>query len=286
MYKALNYWIFGGFEGVRTPYEFIDWARKSGLDGVELTVGDAIKIDISEEECRRISAFARQHSIGLRTLATGFFWGKSLSSADESVRKEAIAFSRKYLQIANWLGAESVLVVPGASRVPWDPSIPVTPYETAWKQSVRSLQELEPVAAKLGVNIALENVWGRFLLSPMEWKFFLDQFPSDRIGMYFDVGNSCLYVRSQDYIEIVGKRIKAVHIKNWKGDSLAGGNLHGFGEDILEGEVDFPAVFEALKRIGYQGPLTAEMIPFSRLPNLGLPDTDLAARTAGKLLKL
>lgn len=286
MYKALNYWVFGGFAGVKTPYEFIEWAGKTGLDGVELTVGDAIKADSTEEECRKIAACAKKHSIGLRTLATGFYWGKSLSSADESIRKEAMDFTRKYLQIARWLGSETILVVPGASRVPWDPAIPVTPYETAWKQSVKSLQALEPVARELGVNIALENVWGRFLFSPMEWKFFLDQFPSDRIGMYFDVGNSCLYVRSQDYIEMLGRRIKAVHIKNWKGDSLAGGNLHGFGEDILEGEVDFPAVFKALGSVGYQGPLTAEMIPFSQLPNLVLPDQALAQRTVDKLLKL
>lgn len=286
MYKALNYWVFGGFAGAKTPYEFIEWAAKTGLDGVELTVGDAIKVDSTEEECRKIAAFAKRHSIGLKTLATGFYWGKSLSSADESIRQEAMDFTRKYLQIARWLGAETILVVPGASKVPWDPAIPVTPYETAWKQSSKSLQALEPVARELGVNIALENVWGRFLFSPMEWKFFLDQFPSDRIGMYFDVGNSCLYVRSQDYIQMVGHRIKAVHIKNWKGDALAGGNLHGFGEDILEGEVDFPAVFQALRSVGYKGPLTAEMIPFSRLPDLVLPDQDLAARTAEKLLKL
>jgi hexulose-6-phosphate isomerase len=120
----------------------------------------------------------------------------------------------------------------------------------------------------------------------MEWKSYLDQFKSSRIGMYFDVGNCCLYVRPQDYIEILGSKIKAVHIKNWTGDSLAGGNLHGFGEDIDVGEVDFSAVVKALKAIKYSGPLTAEMIPFSRLPNLSIPDLDLAAGTVEKLKRI
>jgi hexulose-6-phosphate isomerase len=114
----------------------------------------------------------------------------------------------------------------------------------------------------------------------MEWKYYLDQFTSARIGMYFDVGNCCLYVRPQDYIELLGSKIKAVHIKNWAGDALAGGNLHGFGEDLSVGEVDFPAVLTALKAANYSGPLTAEMIPFSRLPDLAIPDRGLAEKTA------
>ncbi|MFA6568758.1 MAG: sugar phosphate isomerase/epimerase family protein [Victivallales bacterium] len=286
MYKALNYWVFGGFGGEKTAVEFIDWAKSRGLDGVELTVGDAIKIDITEAECARIADFAKNKSIGLRTLATGFYWGASLGSGDEDEREKAMEFTRKYLQIAKWLGVETVLVVPGASRVAWDSSRPVTSYKTVWEKSIQSLRELEPVAEKLQVNIALENVWGRFLFSPMEWKFYLEQFKSLRIGMYFDIGNCCLYVRPQDYIETLGSKIKAVHVKNWVGDSLAGGNLLGFGEDIEVGEVDFMAVFKALKAIKYSGPLTAEMIPFSRLPNLNIPDIVLAEKTVKSMHKM
>lgn len=286
MYKALNYWVFGGFGGEKSPFEFIEWAQTQALDGVELTVGDAIPIEITENECTRITEFARKKSIGLKTLATGFYWGNSPGAADETERRRAIEFTRKYLQIAKWLGAETVLVVPGASRVPWEPSRPVIGYQTVWEKSVQSLQELKPLAEALAVNIGLENVWGRFLFSPMEWKCYLDQFNSARIGMYFDVGNCCLYVRPQDYVELLGSKIKAVHIKNWAGDALAGGNLLGFGEDLAVGEVDFPAVFAALKAAQYAGPLTAEMIPFSRLPNLAIPDSGLAEKTAKFMTRL
>ena len=286
MYKALNYWVFGGFSGAKSPFEFIEWAQQAGLDGVELTVGDAIKSDISESECRKIAEFARQKSIGLRTLASGFYWGTSLGSDDEPERRQAVEFTGRYLQIAKWLGVETILVVAGASRVAWDPTRPVTSYETVWNQSVKSLSELEPVARELKIHIALENVWNRFLFSPVEWRVYLDQFKSEWIGMYFDVGNCCLYVRPQDYIQTLGNRIKAVHIKNWQGDTLAGGNLHGFGEELPVGEVDFPAVLKALGEMKYTGPLTAEMIPFSRLPDLALPDIELARRTAKALLTL
>ncbi len=278
-YKALNYWVFGGFSGAESAFAFIDWAKEQGLDGVELTVGDCLKIDISRAECDKIRAHAASRGIGLRTLATGFYWGCSLGAADEKERSAAVEFTKTYLRIASWLGAESVLVVPGASRVAWDPGRPVIPYLQVWEKSTKSLRELQPVAEELGVNIALENVWNRFLFSPMEWKLYLEQFDSERIGMYLDLGNCCLYVRPEDYIDLLGKRIKAIHVKNWKGEDCGGG-LHGFGEDLGVGEVDFPAVMAALERAVYAGPLTAEMIPFSRLPDLGIPDKELAARTA------
>ena len=283
MYKALNYWVYGGFTGEKTAYEFIDFAVKNELDGVELTVCDCLDSDISEEECRKIAAYAAEKKIGIRTLASGFYWGCSLSADDEAERARAVEFGKKYLQIANWIGAETILVIPGATRVAWEPDRPVVSYKNAWMNATESIAALLPTAEKLNVNIALENVWNRFLLSPMEWKFFLGQFDSEKIGIYFDVANCCIYGRPQDYIEILGKKyIKAIHIKNFSETDCAGG-LHGFGDDILVGEVDFAVLKTALEKIGYTGPLTAEMIPFCRLPDMVLPDEALAKTTVEKL---
>lgn len=286
MYKALNYWVFGGFGPAETPYDFINFAKEQGLDGVEITVGDCIPVDIDESECRKIAAFAAEKGVRLRTLATGCYGAMSLGAADEAERVKAVEFTRKYLQVAAWIGAETVLVIPGSAHVTWDPSRPVVPYKTVWEQSTRSINELLPLAEKLGVNIALENVWMRFLLSPMEWKLFLDQFKSERIGIYFDIGNCLIYAQAQDYVEILGKRyIKAVHIKNWQGEDCAG-TLHGFGDSILKGEVEFDKLFAAFDKIGYDGPFTVEMIPFSRLPDLVLPDRALAEKVVAEFRTL
>lgn len=279
MYKALNYWVFGGFGPNKTPYEFIDFARSQGLDGIELTVGDCISVDIGEDECRKMASYAKANNIGLRTLASGCYGQMNLGAADEDERVKAVEFTRKYLRIASWIGAETILVVPGSQRVTWDPSRPVVPYMRVWENSTKSIGELLPLAEKLGVNIALENVWMRFLLSPMEWKMFLDQFESERVGMYLDIGNCLIYAPAEDYVEALGaNRIKAVHIKNWQGEDC-GGTLHGFGDSLLEGEVDYTAVFSALKKAGYDAAYTVEMIPFSRLPDLVLPDLALAEKS-------
>jgi sugar phosphate isomerase/epimerase len=81
---------------------------------------------------------------------------------------------------------------------------------------------------------------------------------------------------------MLGERVKAVHFKNFSRSDCAGG-IHGFGDDLLKGDIDWPAVVAALDGIKYTGPITAEMIPFSRLPDLVLPDLDLARDTAPKM---
>ena len=282
MYKALNYWVFGGFDGSRTPFEFIDWAAAAGLDGVELTVGDCLKPDITERECRAVAEYARKKGIGLRTLASVTGWSCALGASDKTERQAAIAFTRRYLQIAAWIGAETVLVVPGATRIPWEPARPVLGYRQVWEATTAAVRELAPFAEEIGVNLALENVWNRFLLSPMEWRCFLDQFDSERVGMYFDTGNACIYARPQDYPEILGGRIKAVHLKTF---TETDGGMHGFfGDDLLAGEVDYASVIKALDAIGYTGTYTVEMIP--NCPGASVPDVELSQRTAQALLRL
>ncbi len=285
MYKALNYWVFGGFEGRRTPYEFIDFASAHGLDGVELTVNDAIPVDLPDAECRKLRAYAESKNIGLRSLATGAYWNLALGTDDEDARQEALKFSRQYLELGARLGVECVLMVPGATRVAWDPAHPVTAYQTVWTKSLESLRELLPLAEKLQVAMALENVWNRFLLSPMEWKLYLDHFDSRYVGIYLDLGNTCYIGRPEDYIAILKDRIRAIHFKNFTETDSAGG-LHGFGDDLLTGSVDFASIRKALAAIGYQGPCTVEMIPFSRLPDLVLPDAELAEKVTRQMLSI
>lgn len=285
MYIALNGWIYCGFAGEKKPREFIDWAAEQGLDGVELTVGDCLPLETSESEAKELAAYAKAKGVGLRSLATGAGWGQWLCADDAAERAAAQDFVKKYLQLAAWLGAETVLVVPGATRVAWDASHAEVSYKNAWNNATESIRALVPVAEKLGVNLALENVWNRFLISPMEWKLFLDQFGSKRVGIYFDVANCCYVARPEDYPEILGDYIKGVHLKNFEETDSAGG-LHGFGDDILKGRVDFKKVFKALDAIGYRGPMSVEMIPFCRLPNMTIPDAALAEKMVRQIAEL
>ncbi|MHA1453648.1 MAG: sugar phosphate isomerase/epimerase family protein, partial [Promethearchaeota archaeon] len=148
----------------------------------------------------------------MKTLATGYYWGCSLGSEDKEERKKARNFTRKYIEVAHWLGVKKILVVPGAVDVAWDESRPIIPYKNVWENATNSLKKLLPKAKRCGVEICLENVWNKFLLSPIEMKIFLEQFDSDYIGSYFDVGNATLNGYAEHWIEILGNKIKAVHV--------------------------------------------------------------------------
>jgi L-ribulose-5-phosphate 3-epimerase len=61
------------------------------------------------------------------------------------------------------------------------------------------------------------------------------------------------------WIEILGPRIKRVHLKDFK---RSVGTLDGFC-DLLEGDQPWAKTMAALRAIGYDRTLTAEMIPYT-----------------------
>lgn len=279
----INYWTVGGFDGAVQAEKAIAEAKVMGYEGIELCFGAGdLSPGVTEKRCTDIRHAAEMIGIKLETMAAGNYWPQSFTSPDAAVRAKAVAFTKEYLQVARWIGAKTVLIIPGAVAVPWEPSLPVVPYQTAWDRATAGLKECVADAERLGVNMGLENVWNWFLADPLAMKAFIDQFNSPRVGSYFDVGNCIINGYPEHWIEILGSRIKAVHFKNFSRQDC-GGMLHGFGDDLLVGDVNFEAVLAALEKQNYQGPITAEMIPFCRLPNLVLPDLELAKKTAGKL---
>ena len=108
------------------------------------------------------------------------------------------------------------------------------------------------------------------MLSPLEFRDFIDKTGSDYVGAYFDVGNILRTGYPDQWIRILGSRIKKIHIKDFKRASNSFVNL-------MEGNVDFPSVMKALKSIGYDGWITAEMGPlYINYPDMILYVTSMA----------
>lgn len=282
---GLNYWVLGGFEAAVSPYEAIDLTREWSLDCLELTVPDLLPIEISAEESRSILRHAAASGVSLETLASGYYWEASLGSPDDEERARAVEFTKGYIALAHRLEIRKILITGGTVGVGWDQSRPVVPYKEVWNNTSRSIGELESIASRAGVTLCIENVWNQFLLSPMEMQFFVDQFNSKHVAVYLDLGNVRAWGHPEHWIDLLESRVQAVHIKNFEMKDGLGG-LHGFTDDLTAGHVNFEAVRDALNRISYEGPLIAEMIPFCRLPDMQLPDRDLARKTAGQLREL
>ena len=267
-----SYWIFdGGLDGSLPIKSAMEQASKMGFEGIELGIASqgVLTHNTSQAECEEIVRQAEKHGLEISGVASGESWTTSPTANDEDVRLKIIDFTQKALQITHWLGSDAYLFVPGAVEVFFLPDAEVIPYDVCYQRASEAISQLVPVAEKLGVAIAVENVWNKFLLSPLEMREFIDNFNTSQVGVYFDVGNVLLTGYPDQWIRILGSRIKRVHIKDFK---LSVGNADGF-VDLLEGDVDFEAVKQALSEINYDGYVTAEMIPFTP----GRPEKTAAA---------
>ncbi len=249
-------------------------AKDAGFDGIELALDEhgMVSMDSTEEDIKKVKAMAEEIGLELYSLACGLYWTYNYTSANAENVKKAKEITKKQLQVAAWLGCDTILVVPGAVEVAFDPG-EVVEYDTAYERALSALRELAPVAEKLGVYIGVENVWNRFLLSPMEMAQFIDEVGSEYVGSYFDVGNVLFSGYPEHWIKILNKRIKKVHFKDYR---RAAGDLHGF-VDLLAGEVNWPNVMAELNKIGYDNWVTAEMLPpYTHYPEAILYNTSFS----------
>ena len=269
---SASYWIFdGGLDGSLPIKSAMEQASKMGFEGIELGIASQGELthNTSQAECEEIVREAEKHGLEISGVASGESWTTSPTANDEDVRLKIIDFTQKALQITHWLGSDAYLFVPGAVEVFFLPDAEVIPYDVCYQRASEAISQLVPVAEKLGVAIAVENVWNKFLLSPLEMREFIDNFNTSQVGVYFDEGNVLLTGYPDQWIRILGSRIKRVHIKDFK---RSVGNADGF-VDLLEGDVDFEAVKQALSEINYDGYVTAELIPFTP----GRPEKTAAA---------
>jgi hexulose-6-phosphate isomerase len=157
------------------------------------------------------------------------------------------------IDIAKKVGADGVLIVPGKVTEDY-------PYDRAYTETQAAYRELIPYAEKQQVYLLLENVWNNFLLSPLEMARYIDEMNSPWFQAYFDIGNMLRYGWSEQWIRILDKRIKKVHLKDYSMKKLENEGLwKGFDVEIGEGSNNWAAVRKALFDTGFQGWATAEV---------------------------
>ncbi len=251
MLKGINQWAF---PNDMPAAQAMAMAARIGYQSFEVCVGETgpVSLEITEAEASALRREADRLGLTIPSVGTGLGWQYPMTSPDPVVRAKGIETTTQALQIAKWLGANTVLVVPGIVS-------PEISYEAAIENALAAVQEMVPAAEKIGVTIGIENVWNKFLLSPVEMRDFIDQCESEYVGAYIDTGNIILYGYPQQYLRILGPRVRAVHAKDFRASA---GNFDGFVM-LMEGDVNWPEVVAALKEIGFDGSLTAEYGPYT-----------------------
>ena len=216
-------------------------ARDAGFEEMECpTMPD-------EHEAEEVKKAAEMAGLRIHSVMNMAHWKYPLSSSDPAVVAESVKGMETSLRNAHFWGAETVLLVPAVVNAE-------TRYRDAWTRSQYEIRKLIPMAQQLNVIIGIEEVWNKFLLSPLEFARYIDDFNSPWVRAYFDVGNVVFYGYPQDWIRTLGKRIVKLHIKDFK-----------FENDVTkwtplrEGAINWPEVHKALNEIGYKGSATVEL---------------------------
>jgi hexulose-6-phosphate isomerase len=219
-------------------------ARDAGFEAVEM------QTIARQEEAAEIREAAGKAGLRVHSVMNMDHWRLPLSSGDPDVVNRSVQGMETSLRNAALWGADTVLLVPAVVDA-------ATPYRDAYQRSQRVIRErLLPMARDLKVVIAVEEVWNKFLLSPIEFARYVDELESPWLKAYFDVGNVVIYAFPQDWIRTLGSRIAKIHLKDFNFDRSNG---RFTWKAIGEGDIDWPEVRRALRDIGYAGYVTTEV---------------------------
>jgi len=243
---------YGCIDEGATFEERLAVTRRAGYDGVELSFGTAgeapLHLEMDRAAIEHLRGTMERHGLAAPSLMSGATLRDTpILHADPDVRRRAVGNLTAGLERAAWLGAGTVLVHPGQLK-------PDMRYDEAWRWTVQTLKELIPGCERTGVGLGLENVWNKFLLAPTEMRQLLDEVNHPLIGCYLDTANMLLYGYAEQWVPIVGRRIRKVHVKDFKRER-GGGRFC----QLLTGDCNYPAVMHELRAIGYDDYLTSEV---------------------------
>jgi hexulose-6-phosphate isomerase len=222
-------------------------ARDAGFEAIECPTTPA------REKAEEILDASRRASLPIHSVMNMEHWNSPLSSANPAVVDKSLDGMRTSLHNAKLWGADTVLLVPAVVNAE-------TSYAQAWERSQKQIRKLIPLAEELKIVIGIEEVWNKFLLSPLEFARYIDEFESPWIRAYFDVGNVAISGYPHDWIRTLGPRIVTLHIKDFsfKNDPAIKKRVADW-VPLREGEIDWRAVHAALSETGFKGTATVEL---------------------------
>ena len=241
LYKTLKIGMIK-IEGTLT--EKFKAAKAAGFMGVEM---NSPGMDIAETK-----KAIRESDLPVDGTVGSTHWKIRHTSPDADTRKEALKLLKQALRDTRAVGGHTCLLVVGKGED--------GPADEIDARSIENISKALPLAAELGVAIAVENVWNQMHYdhdgdsnqTADALARYVDAFNSPWVGMQFDIGNHWKYGSMGDWIRTLGKRVIKLDVK---GFSRAQNKFMAIGE----GDIDFADVRKALHEINYHGWCAAEV---------------------------
>lgn len=230
----------------------VGWTNKAfylsglGYDGVELSIRDQkmIKAGLIEE-------ILNKSKLELSAIGTGQMFaddGLSLSSLEKSKRDKAITRIKEHINTAALFDSQVIIgLARGRKKYPQEPD------EKYRENLVQSFHAVCAYADKKKVNIIIEPInryETDFLNCTQEALDFIQKFKCSRLKILLDTFH--MNIEEKNFTQpILESKKYLAHMH------FADSNRRVVGS----GHIDFREVIRCLKACGYQGYLSAEMIP-------------------------
>ena len=241
IYKTLKIGMVG-VKGSLT--EKFKAAKEAGFAGIEM---DSPGMNVEETKVAM-----KESGLPVDGTVCSTHWKTRHTSPDAAVRKQALKDLQTSIRDTHAVGGNTALLVVGHGQD--------GPEDEIWKRAIDNISQALPLCAELGIHIAIENVWNKFLYdhggdhqqSAEKFVRFVDELNSPWVGMQFDIGNHWKYGSMGDWIRQLGRRIVKLDLK---GFNRAKSKFTKIGE----GDLDWADVRKALQEINYYGWAAAEV---------------------------
>ncbi len=243
MWKTLKIGMVGG--EAKSLVEKFRIVKEAGFDGIEM---DSPGFDV--EDAKRAMG---ETGLPIDGSVCSSHWGVRHTSPDPAVRATALAHLEQAIRDTHAVGGHTVLLVVGKGEDGKE--------EEIIPRSQANIALAIPTAARLGVTIAIENVWNQMLYdhdggndqTADRFVDYVDAFNSPWVGMQFDIGNHWRYGDPAAWIRTLGKRIVKLDAKGFSREK------NSFSRTMTDCDLDWASVCEALREIGYTGWIAAEV---------------------------
>ncbi len=232
----------------------LDLTKKAGYDGIELWLGRTpwFPMEIPDRDVLDLLRKVRNAGLEVSNVSDGLLRKYPLAARDPKIRAQGFHVVERQLETAHLLGTDAILVITGEVS-------DENPYNELYQRLQNSLRQLAPRAEKAGVKIGVENgnSEDHFLLSPREFNQFLAEIDNPWVGIHLDLGNIHDTGFAEQWVEILGPRITRIHVKDVM--KRRGRCCDSVYTNLFLGDNDWPAIRNAMVKVGYDGWLVAEM---------------------------
>ncbi|MCL2742702.1 MAG: sugar phosphate isomerase/epimerase [Planctomycetaceae bacterium] len=263
--------------------------KAAGFDGIEVTGRE-----ISIEEAEKGRKIADKHGLKVHSVMRGWTninnpdaFDKDIESVKHAIKLAAVFGADAVLWVPCRTGGgmnpkEGRPTTGIAMPAAWDFDIDFDPatlrvksvapsgdyseyvaeQNKATEATIKAVGQLIPVLEAEKINLGIENVWNNLWSTPKYYAALCKFFKHPRVGSYFDLGNHAVYANPVEWLKALGKEKPPykLHIKGFKVEEVKGKLGGGPGNwcPVDESSIDWKAVRQTMRDIGYTGWLTVE----------------------------